>query len=245
MRTNDPNGACGVASDAAGVVGLVGQPAGARYRRLRPGDQADGADARHQLLAQRRHVRASAARGTSTSAALPECPAALPRLRSASAAPRSPTSGYFVEMRSAAVALLPSAPARPSASCDIAGSWPTTSRVLRTSVASTPLISSMIAPGRRVVEPVDVTAPARRYRCAPGSAGCGSPSSTAPRRSAGRRRADAASHRPVRPPGRRAAPAAGRGRRPRPGSPTWRAAATPGCVVRRSSRVDPASTSHG
>ena len=60
MQTNDPNGACGVASDAGGVVGLVGQPADAGHRRVRDGDQADGADAGHQLLTGRAF---SAARG--------------------------------------------------------------------------------------------------------------------------------------------------------------------------------------
>ena len=53
MRPDDPNGACGVASDAGGSGRLVGQPAGARYRRLWAGHQADGADAGHQLLGNR------------------------------------------------------------------------------------------------------------------------------------------------------------------------------------------------
>ncbi len=48
MRTGDPNGACGVASDAAGVVVLRVNPHW--YRRLRAGDQADGADADNQRL---------------------------------------------------------------------------------------------------------------------------------------------------------------------------------------------------
>ena len=54
--------------------------------------------------------------------------------------------GNFVEMCSAAVLLLPSAVARPSASDDIVGSWPITSRV-STSVVDALLISSITVPG--------------------------------------------------------------------------------------------------
>ena len=45
---NDPNGACGVASDAGGVVGWWVNPQAPGIDALRDGDQADGADARHQ-----------------------------------------------------------------------------------------------------------------------------------------------------------------------------------------------------
>jgi hypothetical protein len=56
--------------------------------------------------------------------------------------------GNFVEMRSAAVLLLPSAVARPRASDDIVGSWPITNNVSTSDPKrdSALLISSITAP---------------------------------------------------------------------------------------------------
>ena len=54
MRTSDPNGCVRGGQRRRRSGGLVGEPAGPRYRCMRPGDQADGADARHQFLT--RHV---------------------------------------------------------------------------------------------------------------------------------------------------------------------------------------------
>ena len=155
--------------------GLVGESAGAGYRRLRDGDQADGDDPRHQRLA-RGHVE-----GDQRGAAERQLRPTVRRCASTAMA----EVGNFVEMFSAAVALLPSAVARPSATCDIAGSCPITSSV-STSLSNrdaTLLISSITAPGVGVVEPLDVVHRRLDPGPSPVSPGCGWPSSTARRRS--------------------------------------------------------------
>ena len=112
---------------------LVGEPADAGHRRVRDGDQADGADARDQLLSDER-----CSRGTCEARPGSRRPTPTRSSRSHGSPVRSTAMadvGNFVEMRSAALALLPSAVARPSATADIAGSWPITNSV-STSVRS-------------------------------------------------------------------------------------------------------------
>ncbi len=50
MKPNDPNGVVRGGQRRRRRGRLVGEPADARHRRVRDGDQADGADAGHQLL---------------------------------------------------------------------------------------------------------------------------------------------------------------------------------------------------
>ena len=115
MRPNDPNGACGVASDAAGVVGWWVNPQVTRHRRVRDGDQADGADPGHprlarSLLAPKRTFgresarrsrllvdlgRLSARRGNQRA---PQCPTPADPTARWCAAPRSTRSGNFDEI---------------------------------------------------------------------------------------------------------------------------------------------------
>ena len=117
MHPNDPNGACGVASDAGGVVGWWVNPQHAGYRRVRDGDQADGADAGHQLLAG--HVE-----GDQRGAAERQL---VPRFRGAQHRDRRRRELRRDVFGRSLVAAIRSGEAERHR--DIAGSWPITSSV--------------------------------------------------------------------------------------------------------------------